>query len=128
MDANDYQKNTNLTAIYKDSIKEVMDLDEIEGRENKRVETMLNMSYLAMGLGEVGEIQNKMKKILRDKKGIIEPEVAQDLGEELGDVLYYVAQTADSLGIKLGDIANNNLKKLFSRLDRGVISGSGDNR
>lgn len=30
--------------------------------------------------------------------------------------------------IKMDDIATNNIEKLASRLERGVISGSGDNR
>jgi hypothetical protein len=39
-----------------------------------------------------------------------------------------VAQLATELGLDLGEIAGQNLEKLFSRQARGVLSGSGDDR
>ena len=52
----------------------------------------------------------------------------EDLKKELGDVLWYVSQLASELGLEFEDIAQTNLDKLFSRMDRGVLGGSGDNR
>jgi hypothetical protein len=43
-------------------------------------------------------------------------------------VLWYVAVLADYLELSLDDIATANLTKLASRMDRGVLGGSGDNR
>jgi hypothetical protein len=43
-------------------------------------------------------------------------------------VLWYVAQVASELGLDLEEIAQQNLDKLLSRQQRGVLSGSGDNR
>lgn len=86
------------------------------------------LSYLGLGLGEAGEVQGKIKKILRDAGGEISPEAAKEIGKELGDVLWYVGRMADELGFGLEDIAQANLDKLADRKARGVIGGSGDNR
>lgn len=88
-----------------------------------------NFIYPTLGLsGEAGEVAEKIKKVLRDKGGVIDDEVRENIKKELGDVLWYVAQLATELGLSLDDIADTNLKKLLSRLERGVISGNGDNR
>ena len=47
---------------------------------------------------------------------------------EIGDVLWYVAALSSDLGLSLDKIAQKNLSKLESRMKRGVIKGSGDNR
>ena len=52
----------------------------------------------------------------------------QEILKELGDVLWYVAQVASELGLSLDKIANQNIEKLYSRLERGKLSGSGDSR
>ncbi|KOX91239.1 hypothetical protein BVI061214_00046 [Thermus aquaticus] len=43
-------------------------------------------------------------------------------------MLWYVAQVATDLGVSLEAVAEANLRKPRPRLERGVISGSGDNR
>jgi NTP pyrophosphatase (non-canonical NTP hydrolase) len=78
--------------------------------------------------GEAGEIAEKLKKIIRDKKGHISETDKQALGSEIGDVLWYLATLAHHLGLSFEDIANANLDKLQSRQKRGVIGGSGDHR
>jgi NTP pyrophosphatase (non-canonical NTP hydrolase) len=87
------------------------------------------LEYTTLGLvGEAGEIANKVKKIIRDNNSILSEEQAKSLGEELGDVLWYCAALAHELGVNLTDVASNNIKKLNSRKERGVIGGSGDER
>ena len=71
---------------------------------------------------------DKVKKVLRDKDGVFDDEQREQIKMELGDVLWYVAQLSTELGLKLEDVAINNLNKLSSRANRGQISGSGDNR
>jgi len=78
--------------------------------------------------GESGEVAEKLKKIIRDKDGVVSEEDKQELAKELGDVLWYLAVFAQDLGVSLDDIAAQNLAKLKSRKDRGVLGGSGDNR
>ena len=104
---NDYQEQTALTAKYPK-------------------EQAIN--YCTLGLvGEAGEIANKVKKVIRDNRPVDEAFVA-DMKAEIGDVLWYVARLAAELGISLEDVATYNMDKLLSRLNRGVISGDGDNR
>ena len=78
--------------------------------------------------GESGEIAEKVKKIIRDKKGKVSAEDKKELAKEIGDVLWYLAVLAEDLGMSLDDIAQANLDKLQSRKQRGVLGGSGDNR
>lgn len=109
---NDYQLQTRHTAIYPEA----------------GTQSALALAYVGLGLGEAGEIQGKIKKILRDDEGIVSAEKQAAIGKELGDLLWYIARTSEEVGIQLGTIAQQNLDKLNDRKDRGVLQGSGDNR
>lgn len=88
-------------------------------------------AYVAkiLGLvGEAGEVAEKYKKIIRDKKGVVSELDKQELTKELGDVLWYVSALAVYLEIPLEIVAKTNLEKLHSRKSRGTSRGSGDNR
>jgi NTP pyrophosphatase (non-canonical NTP hydrolase) len=89
---------------------------------------MLGLTYVALGLGEVGEVQGKIKKIIRDNACVITDEAKKEIGKELGDVLWYLANMCTELDLDFGEIAQSNLDKLASRKERGVLQGSGDNR
>ena len=78
--------------------------------------------------GEAGETADKFKKIIRDQDGKITPENTAELKKELGDVLWYLASIARYLDIPLDDVAQTNIDKLESRLQRNKLHGSGDNR
>jgi NTP pyrophosphatase (non-canonical NTP hydrolase) len=85
--------------------------------------------YPTLGLtNEAGEVAGKIKKIFRDKGGVIGAAELDALKGELGDVLWYLAQVCTELDLSLDDVAGHNLEKLFSRLERGKIGGDGDNR
>jgi NTP pyrophosphatase (non-canonical NTP hydrolase) len=85
--------------------------------------------YPALGLGdEAGEVLGKIKKIFRDKNGIVDDAAKDEIKKELGDVLWYLAQLSTELDLSLDDIAEANIKKLQSRLERGTLHGNGDNR
>lgn len=85
--------------------------------------------HLLLGLcGEAGEIAEKTKKIVRDKDSDFSQLDKDDLKKELGDVLWHIAVIAEYFDIDLESIGDTNIKKLASRLERGVISGSGDER
>lgn len=85
--------------------------------------------YPTLGLvNEAGEVAGKIKKIFRDKSGVISETDRQALKSELGDVLWYLTQICTELDLSLEEVARANIKKLFDRLERGVIQGDGDVR
>jgi NTP pyrophosphatase (non-canonical NTP hydrolase) len=85
--------------------------------------------YPTLGLtNEAGEVAGKVKKIFRDKGGIIGEAERENLKSELGDVLWYLAQVCTELNLSLDEVAGFNIAKLYSRLERGKIGGDGDNR
>lgn len=88
----------------------------------------LALAYVGLGLGEAGEVQGKIKKILRDDNGILEDAKRIAIAKELGDVLWYVARAASEIDMPLEVIAEMNLEKLGLRQDRGTLMGSGDDR
>src|SRR6266566_4292413 len=82
--------------------------------------------YPALGLaGEAGEFANKVKKILRGDATL---QTRQGLLDELGDIMWYLSNSASDLDTNLNDVALNNIQKLKSRMERDQIKGSGDNR
>jgi NTP pyrophosphatase (non-canonical NTP hydrolase) len=85
--------------------------------------------YPTLGLvNETGEVAGKIKKVFRDKDGEINDETRSALKAELGDVLWYVAQVCTELGLSMDEVAEYNIDKLYSRLERGTIRGDGDDR
>jgi len=85
--------------------------------------------YPTLGLvNEAGEVAGKIKKVFRDKDGEISPETREALKAELGDVLWYIAQVCTELDLSMDEVAEHNIDKLYSRLERGKIQGDGDNR
>ncbi len=89
----------------------------------------MDKTIFVLGIaGEAGEVVEKWKKIIAYKDGKISDEDRQEIKKELGDVLWYIALFADSLGLTLEEVAALNLEKLASRKARGVTKGVGDNR
>lgn len=110
MNLNEYQDKTLSTAIYKDVIS------KLSKPESKY---LLNLAYSGLGLaGEAGEVADQIKKLIRDDGGI-SPERMRKIKLELGDVLWYTAAVARELGFTLNEIAEENLKKLEARYERG---------
>ncbi len=102
-------------------------------RESRKTWNVIPMDhaivYPTLGLAnEAGEVAGKVKKIFRDKGGQITNEDREALKQELGDVLWYLTQICTELDLTLEQVAEANLEKLFSRLERNQIRGSGDNR
>lgn len=108
MNFSEYQERARTTAIYRE-----------------KVDGHLAQAYPILGLsGEVGELANKFKKVLRDGAELD----LNDLAGELGDILWYLALVIDEFDLRMEHVAQKNLSKLQSRQERGVIGGSGDNR
>jgi len=125
MDFIDYQKRARTTAIYPTTIF----LRDTIRYEDKSFEVQLNWVYPSLKIaGEVGEVSEKLGKAVRDKQGRLSPEDKALVMKELGDILWYVSNLATEFGLDLDDIAIDNLAKLASRKERGVLHGEGDNR
>ncbi|HZM63889.1 MAG TPA: nucleoside triphosphate pyrophosphohydrolase family protein [Candidatus Saccharimonadales bacterium] len=92
-------------------------------------EPLMEKTIWAMGVaGEAGEVVEKWKKIVAYKEGKTTQEDLDELAKELGDVVWYIAVMAHSLGYSFDEIMRRNVEKLKSRKARGVITGQGDNR
>ena len=78
--------------------------------------------------GEAGETADKIKKILRDKDGVVSDEDRTAICKELGDVLWYLASIARYLELPLSEVAGKNVAKLEDRYQRNKIHGAGDER
>lgn len=116
------QKGDNMNE-YQDKAKEY-DLFRATGNYN----TVAFIEKVLGLVGEAGETADKIKKVLRDKEGIIDEHDKQEIAKELGDVLWYVANIARYLNVSLDEVAKINIDKLESRKQRNLISGEGDNR
>ena len=65
--------------------------------------------------GEAGECADLLKKhYYQDGRNFVD-----DLEDELGDVLWYVAETAKALGLTLEEVAVRNVEKLKKRYPEG---------
>jgi NTP pyrophosphatase (non-canonical NTP hydrolase) len=109
MTFDDYQKLSRATAIY-------------PNKGNDFVYPVLGL------LGEAGELADKVKKVLRDQDGKLDEATKNELAQELGDTLWYAAQFASELKLSLEQVAEENIEKTQSRLTRGKLHGSGDDR
>jgi NTP pyrophosphatase (non-canonical NTP hydrolase) len=102
-----------------------------------------NAIYMLFGLmAEVGEIADKIAKWRR--KGVCRLDMdhlvfntgdlqeaegyKSELMKEVGDCAWFIVGIADCFGFTLEEVMQQNLDKLASRRERGVIDGNGDNR
>lgn len=108
-----------------------------------RLPSCENATYMLFGLmAEVGKIADKIAKWRR--KGVCRLDMdhlvfntgdlqeaegyKSELMKEVGDCAWFIAGIADCFGFTLEEVMQQNLDKLASRRERGVIDGNGDNR
>lgn len=90
---------------------------------------IMQNSVWVMGVaGEAGELVEKWKKAVAYRKGEFSEAEFEDFKKELADVIWYIAVLAERLGLSLDELMEQNVAKLASRKQRGVIKGAGDNR
>lgn len=103
-----------------------------------------NLAYMLLNLqGEVGEFSGKIAKAIRkDEVRFIDNDIIpnmhtsrekantfyDELRKEGGDILWQLFGVFSALGWDAEVVAAQNLAKLRSRQERGVIVGDGDNR
>lgn len=101
-----YQEQAKKTATYHEYQKKKMAISEVG---------MIELMYAGLGLsGEAGEVADEIKKLYRDGKGFTKKR-RDNLFEELGDVLWYVAACCNELGFDMEDVALANIEKLKER-------------
>lgn len=111
------------------NIKTLNEYQTLSRRTWSLIHTDHAITYPTLGLvNEAGEVAGKVKKIFRDKGGVITDVEREALKQELGDVLWYLAQIATEINVTLEDVASANITKLYDRLERGKIQGDGDTR
>lgn len=97
--------------------------------QSESTDPLLQKSIWVMGIaGEAGEVVEKWKKAVAYRNGEFNEAEFADFKKEFADVIWYIAVLADSLGLSLDELMQENLDKLASRKARGVIKGAGDNR
>ena len=85
--------------------KEAYKLISEEGKKDLLVNGVLGLC------GESGECADIIKKVKFQGHTLDK----EHLKSELGDVLWYLAETASGLGINLSEVASYNLEKLHKR-------------
>ena len=116
----EYQRRAAATAIYPSVAVNPNSVGESRGGD---------YIYPALGLcGEAGEVAEKIKKIIRDKDGLVDKTDRAAVAKELGDVLWYVAALCKEFELDMSEVAQGNLDKLAARAANGTLGGSGDNR
>ena len=114
MDFNEYQMKARTTDLI------------TYGREKLKPHWM----YYVLGMaGEMGELQEKIKKLYRDHEGDLTHEIKIELAKELGDIMWYMSQFCEKgLQMEFNEIPKMNIEKLASRKERSKLQGKGDNR
>ncbi len=123
-DLKKYVSMTQGAAIYRDEVD-----DLVAEASPEDLAKILKIFYATTGLaGEAGEVANKVKKILRDCRGVVSDETRTKLLGELGGVMWYLVALTEELDLKIEDVLEYNYEQIRSRQERNVIGGDGDNR
>jgi len=116
-DLNNYQHKAHATSKYY-----VGAMNHTHDANLRELARHLRLFATLSGLTEeVAELHRHMNRLIRDNK----PLDRQAFIDELGDVLWFVAELATLMHTPLGDIAGANLGKLSKRDDIGAIHGEG---
>lgn len=110
MDLDSYQRQAQRTAIFPQTLPDFLSVGQVY--------TVLGQS------GESGEIDEKLKKAIREN----DEEYIEDMRDEVGDCLWYLSQVCEEFDWNLGQIAEENIEKLQDRQERGQLTGEGDDR
>lgn len=111
-----YTAWTDEAVVYSESTARFMEREPVDQHD------FLNLLYLSLALsGEVGEVQNIIKKLLRNDVGKVSPEAIDALSLELGDVFFYLIRLVVELGLDPLDVLQQNIDKLEGRINNGDL-------
>jgi NTP pyrophosphatase (non-canonical NTP hydrolase) len=75
-----------------------------------------DIKYMALGLGgEVGEVQNNIKKLERDDNNQLKEDRRNKIITELGNTMWYFTGICNQIGCSLQEVLENNMEKLSQR-------------
>ena len=107
------------------SVGKKMTLDDYQRDALRTVNGEPQLAMVALGLtGESGEFADIVKKHLFHGHDLDKDKAIK----ELGDVLWYVAVAAKTLGVSLEDVAQINVDKLRKRYPDGFAQNRSINR
>lgn len=130
LEKNEYQKlaiKTNNNNSFKTLMEFISNrnciCDEVENinefnRKSSIIDSLLGLS------GEVGEVVDILKKNIFHKKELDK----EHLISEMGDVMWYMALLAESIGTDLNYVMNKNIEKLSKRYPNGFNFDRANNR
>lgn len=120
MTGNEYQKEALRTECPTRSIRNVMAMKHDWASSVRLLEGLIGLS------GEAGEAIDILKKCMfqgHDLDG-----EREHLAKELGDVMWYLALSADAIGYSLDEILEMNVAKLRERYPNGFEASRSRNR
>lgn len=119
MTANEYQKEALRTECPTRSVKSML-MDHDWTCSVRLLEGLIGLS------GEAGEAIDILKKCMFQGHEL--KDEREHLGKELGDVMWYLALSADAIGYSLDEILEMNLAKLRERYPNGFEASRSRNR
>lgn len=104
MNANEYQRLVKRTECHqREAFKRVEDTDDLMG---------IRLVHSIIGLsGEVGELASAIERVFWYGQKIDR----DNIREEIGDCLWYIAEACNSLGFHMAEVMDSNIRKLRQR-------------
>lgn len=107
---------------------EINDYQRAALRTEKLLPRLERLTHAALGLAtEVGEYTTEVKRAAIYGKPL-GPVGTENMVEELGDVLWYVAVAADALGFTLDQVCQMNIEKLRIRFPDAYSNAAAEAR
>lgn len=128
LNLDEYQRLVTTTTSsndYPDEYKKLYPLLGLFGEAGEYSEKILTAVCMLINGSQINE---QLKKILRDKKGNFDQDTVLLIIKELGDQLWYIAKAAEDLGYSLNEVAIINLNKAINRQENNKVLGNGDDR
>ena len=112
-----------------ESLKLLNAIDDYQAEAKRTLADDNDLTGLTLGLvGEAGEFADAVKKLCYHSVTVFgkrEVDFLTHAEEEMGDVLWYLANLCNYLGLSLDTVARKNLEKLEARYPQGFIRGGG---